>query len=75
MFCVIISLYFNIIFPWLVSGHTLEGLDVQNDNMTKTSQTTNNTYTFILTILIHYYMLILHVILLMQFYYLDFIAT
>lgn len=40
MLCVIISLSLCIILPWLVSSHTLEGHDVQNDKMTKTSQRT-----------------------------------
>lgn len=39
--CVIISLSWNIIFKWLVSSHTLEGRDVQDDKMAKTSQKTN----------------------------------
>lgn len=45
--CVIISLSLNLIFPWLVSSHTLEGCDIQNDKMTKTSQRTNKQYIYI----------------------------
>lgn len=44
--CVIISLYYDIIQGWLVSGHTLERLDVQNDNMTK-NKPNNKEYIYI----------------------------
>lgn len=58
MLCVIISLSLNIIFPWLVSSHTLEGRDVQNDKMTKTSQRTNKQYIYIY---LEYHNSLLHV--------------
>lgn len=70
--CIIISLYLNMIFPWMVSGHTLELLDVQNDNMTKTSKRTNNTVhiLFILNIfisLLHVYTYTINAILNVSF--------